>query len=247
MNSVAPASAALIDRPLIYYSPHQDDETLWAGQILAHHRLVGRPVIAVLATDGSTSTIRSALNGEENNGWWRGWHTPARDRTPYMSPEDFAAARDREMLRACAQLDIAPEFVHLRHGERRPYISLDEAEALVLAYEAAYPGAGHWTTWWGDTDPTHATLGTAVRNLRRAGKITDARWVVRRAQASSAPGAVHYDAGTHAEQCRRMAWRACLAYGAWAPPEAYAIGMHSVPSEFEWAMSGAPNVVVRTY
>lgn len=248
MSSVPdPIPAVPTGRPLFFHEPHQDDAALWAAQILAHHALVGREVHIVSATDGSTSTIRHALNGQESNGWWKGYHYPEREGIPYLTPELFAAARDRELITSSIQLGVPAERVHLREGQRGPYISLAEAEALILQYEAMAPGSGHFTTWWGDTDPTHATMGQALLNLRRAGKVTDARWVVRRAQASSAPGAVHYDAGPYAQQCRDMAWRACEAYGSWDPPHTYAIGMHSVPREFEWAMSGAPNVIVRTY
>ncbi|MCQ9178743.1 PIG-L family deacetylase [Streptomyces sp. IBSBF 2953] len=235
-------------RRLYLYTPHQDDETLWSGQIIAHHALVGREVHIVLGTDGSTSAMRDALNGDEANGWWGSSHYPAREGIPApLSPADFAAARDRELLQAAAQLGVPAARVNLRTDTRTANITVAEAKALILANEALTPGAGHYTTWWGDTDPNHSALGTALRELALAGQVTDARWVVRRSQIGSAPGATEYVVPTaYLGQARLMAKCATRCYGAWAPPEAYAIGYHSVQTDMDWAASGASNWIVKT-
>lgn len=244
MSDPVPLTAT--GRALYFYTPHQDDETLWAGQILAHHALVARQVYIVLGSDGSTSAIRYAINGSEPNGWWGGYHYPAREGIPApLSYEAFAAARDRELVQAAAQLGVPRERVHLRVDQRSSTITVTEAERLILQYEALHPGAGHYTTHWTDPDPTHATLGTALRNLKLAGRVSDARWVVRRSQIGTVAGAVEYDAGTYAATARQMAKAACRCYGAWHPPESYAIGRHSVPADLDWAESGAANVIVK--
>lgn len=235
-------------RRLYLYPPHQDDDVLWAGQVIAHHALVGREVHLVLGTDGSTSAMRYALNGEETNGWWGGYHYPSREGIPApLSPEDFAAARDREFLRAARQLGVTPDRVHLRTDTRASSITVDEAKALILSFEALTPGAGHYTTHWTDPDPNHAALGTALRQLALDGTVTDARWVVRRSQIGSVAGAVEYVVpSAYAAQARLMAKQATRCYGAWAPPEAYAIGYHSVQTDMDWAASGASNWIVKT-
>ena len=235
-------------RRLYYYPPHQDDMVLWAGQVIAHHTLVGREVHAVLGTDGSTSAMRDALNGVEANAWWGGYHYPEREGIPApLSPADFAAARDREMLQECAQLGIRPENVHLRQDSRTANLTVDQAKDLILSFEALTPGAGHYTTWWGDTDPNHAALGTALRQLALAGQVADARWVVRRSQIGTAPGAVEYVVpSTYATQAKHMAKCAARCYGAWCPPESYAIGRHSVSADFDWAEAGNNNWIVKT-
>lgn len=239
-------------RRLYFYAPHQDDETLWAGQIIAHHALVGREVHIVLGTDGSTSAIRDALNGVESNGWWGGFHFPQREGIPApMSPSQFAAARDRELLLAAAQLGVPEERVHLRTDTRTANLTVDQAKALILANEMATPGAGHYTTWWGDPDPNHSALGQALRELAAADKVKDARCVVRRSQIgtpeATAAGAVEYGVpSTYAGMARQMVLDATRGYGAWNPAGGtYAIGEHSVHADLAWAASGASNVIVR--
>ncbi len=234
-------------RRLYLYSAHQDDETLWSGQIISHHTLVGREVHIILGTDGSTSAMRDALNGDDSNGWWGGYHYPAREGIPApLSTADFAAARDREMVQAARQLGVTPDRVHLRTDTRTANITVADAKALILANEAATPGAGHYTTHWGDTDPNHAALGQALRELALAGAVSDARWVVRRSQIGTVTGAVEYVLpAAYAAQARFMAKNATRCYSAWAPPEAYAIGYHSVQADMDWAASGASNWIVK--
>lgn len=235
-------------RRLYLYPAHQDDETLWSGQIVAHHALVAREVHIVLGTDGSTSAIRNALNGTDSNGWWGGYHYPIREGIPApLSPADFAAARDLEMLQAARQLGLDTGRVHLRTDTRTASLTVAEATELILSFEALAPGAGHYTTHWTDPDPNHAALGTALRNLALAGAVSDARWVVRRSQIGSVAGAVEYVVpAAYVVQARHMAKAAARCYGAWFPPEAYAVGRHSVPADFDWVESGASNWIVKT-
>jgi len=235
-------------RRLYLYTPHQDDETLWSGQIIAHHSLVGREVHIVLGTDGSTSAMRDALNGATSNGWWGGYHYPTREGIPApLSPADFAEARDRELVQAARQLGVPPDRVHLRTDTRTANLTVTEAKDLILANEALTPGAGHYTTHWTDPDPNHAALGTALRRLALDGAVTDARWVVRRSQIGTVAGAVEYVVPmAYLAQARLMAKNATRCYGAWAPPEAYAIGYHSVQTDMDWAASGASNWIVKT-
>lgn len=235
-------------RRLYLYSAHQDDETLWSGQIIAHHTLVAREVHIVLGTDGSTSAMRDALNGLDSNGWWGSFHYPVREGIPApLSTTDFAAARDREMLRAAVQLGVSTDRVHLRTTERTANITVDQAKTLILANETATPGAGHYTTHWTDPDPNHSALGTALRELALAGSVSDARWVVRRSQIGTVPGATEYVVpSAYAAQAQHMAVCAARCYGAWAPPESYAIGRHGVPTDLDWVESGASNWIVKT-
>lgn len=234
-------------RDVFFYSPHQDDESLWFGQGLAHHSLVGRRVHIVAGTDGSTSAVLAELNGSVANGWWGGFHYPVREGIPVLTAADFAAARDRELVQAARQLGVSPDRVHLRVDERSANITVEQARAMILGFEALTPGAGHYTMHWLDLDPNHANMGVALRQLALAGLVSDARWIVRREQVGSITGAVPYPLPSEfAVAARHMAACAGRCYGAWAPPEAYAIGLGSVGADdFAWA-STASNVYVKT-
>lgn len=221
-------------RPIIFYTPHQDDETLFAGQILAHHAMVGRRVIIVSATDGSTTAMIHTLNGKRSNGWWQGFHYPAREGYGPLTPSDIARARDLELIAAGGLLGAWPNDIHLRPGVREPEITLAQAESMIRHYAALYPDAGHYTTWWGDRDRNHATLGQALRNL----PLKDRRWVARAEYGVGVP----YRAP---EGAKLMARRATSAYRSWAPEQGlFAIGYHSVAPYFAEVEQGRPNYIV---
>lgn len=237
-------------RPVIFYAPHQDDETLFMGQVIAHHALAGRDVHVVLGSDGSTSRIRNALNGLEGNAWWGGSHYPEREFYSTLSTADFAAARDRELVAACGQLGVQPGNIHLELGTRGPTIDVPGAEALIRRYDDLYPDAGHYSMWWGDGDPTHKALGTALRNLAvsEPGTFNDCRWMVRTDQIASSGSVPYALPATTAATIQRMARRAGWAYRSWAPQQGlFAIGYHSVgPSYFDEVERGDALHIVKS-
>jgi len=244
-------------RPIIFFAPHQDDETLWMGTVIAHHALVGREVHVVSVTDGSTSTVRAALNGEKDNGWWPAHdHYPGREDIPYLSPAAFAAARDQELIDACTLLGVTE--VHLDWSvpradgtslTRGANISVAEAEELIHSFALRYPDAGHYTTWWGDTDPNHAAIGQALRNLALttdpARKVIDRRWLVRSGQAP-AGSELYTLPADKADTINGMVRSAVKSYAAWAPRAGrYAIGYHSVPANFLDIEDGKTDRIVK--
>lgn len=248
-TAIDPVPTAPTGRPWIWYEPHQDDGTLSAGQIIAHHVLAGRQVHLVCGSDGSTSRIRDALNGTESNGWWGGYHYPAREGIPYLDPPAFAAARDRELLTGSVQLGVQPENVHLELDARGPTLTVAQATALIRSYEDQFPGAGHYTTHWTDPDPTHAALGTALRQLALTEPATysDCRWVIRRSQIGTVAGAVEYVLpASLATQIVHMTRSAAKCFGAWAPPHYLAVGQHSVAADFAAVGRGESNWIVKT-
>lgn len=244
-------------RPIIFYTPHQDDETLWMGTVIAHHALVGREVHVVSVTDGSTSSIRDSLNGLESNGWWpAGNHYPAREGIPYLSPAAFAAARDEELIDACALLGVTELHIDwtvpLADGTtltRPANIDVPQAEELILHFAEAYPDAGHYTMWWGDTDGNHKNIGKALWNLATttdpARRIVDRRWLVRTGQ--NPVGSELYGLpADKADTINGMVRSAVKAYDAWAPRAGrYAIGYHSVPSYFLDIEDGKTDRIVK--
>lgn len=262
-TAIDPVPLAPTGRPWIFYTPHQDDETLWAGQIIAHHALVGRDVHIVSVTDGSTSVIRRTLNGEEPNGWWGGMHYPRRegiwiapDYQP-LTPGQFAGRRDNEMINACAHLGVPVENIHIGwtstlNGEpftRTSTISELQARQLIRDQEAQHPGAGHYTMWWGDTDTNHANLGKALRWLaiNEADTFKDCRYVVRRSQAGTASGVYKYMISDveDAANALHMAKCAAKAYESFVPPHYLAVAPQSVAGDIDAVKRGEPNWYVK--
>ena len=244
-------------RPIFFYTPHQDDETLWMGTVIAHHALVGREVHVVSVTDGSTSKIRDALNGEITNGYWpAGQHYPIRESIPYLDPPAFAAARDEELIDACAELGVTELHtkwaVPLADGStltRGANISVTDAESLIHDFALRYPDAGHYTTWWGDIDANHAAIGQALHNLAvttdPARKVIDRRWLVRSGQ-TPAGSELYTLPSTLADTINGMVRSAVQSYAAWAPRAGrYAIGYHSVPANFFDIEDGKTDRIVK--
>lgn len=237
-------------RPFIWFEPHQDDGLLWAWKILTHHALAGREVHVVLASDGSTSTIRNALNGTESNGEWGGWHYPPREGYEPLSPADFAAARDRELTAAAGLLGVLPDRIHLEVDWRGPTLDVPRATELIERYATLYPDAGLYTMWWNNPDPTHKALGEALRKLHVADPVRfpDCRWVVRRSQGPTAAGAVQYDVpASLAPSALQMARNACRAFNSWSPGRGmFAVGRQSVAADFDAVLRGDPSWIVKT-
>lgn len=232
--------------PVVFYAPHADDETLWMGQAIAHHAIVGREVHVVLCSTGIGSAALGAINGVTGNSWWGWHHDPAREGYTPLSEAEFGNARDREFLAACGQLGVQAANVHFA-STRGNDIEPGWVASVIADMATKYPTAGHYTTWWGDDHPDHAAVGTALKELRLVDPVLyrDSRWMVKPAQASTAGARVYGLPAESAAEIKRMSIRAAWCYRAWAPPHAYAIGYHSVANMFSAVEQGAPNWIVR--
>jgi LmbE family N-acetylglucosaminyl deacetylase len=221
-------------RPIVFYSPHQDDETLFMGQVIAHHALAGREVHVVLCTNGSTSAVLDALNGVDSNGWWGGWHFPAREGYGPLTRPEFGQARSREFVAAVGQLGVFPQHIHVP-AALPDGITVAAATELMISFADLFarqgePVVGHYTMWWGDPNPDHAHLGQALRDLHgRQPRFADARWLVKPEQAGAAGAAAYQPPPALRPEVLRMTRRSTFPYRSWAPRAGmYAIGYHSV-------------------
>lgn len=233
-------------RPIIFFTPHQDDETLFMGHAIAHHALAGREVHVVLVTDGRTSAARNAINGTASSPWWGGDHYPGREGYATLDEATFSAARTAELRSACGQLGVQPGNVHTA-GLSETGLTVAAVQAVIEAYRAAYPTAGLYTMSWEDAQTNHAACGTALRNLAQADPVhyDDCRWLIKPEHRASVAWSSTYGVpAALAAQVDVMVERAVMAYGAWNPVQgSYAIGWHSVPAYFEQVLAGEPNYI----
>lgn len=105
----------------LWFTPHQDDETLTFGCAIRNHANLGKRNVVVLLTDGSSSGVRAQLG---------------------MSRWRFAEARDDEMRRAVRHLGVLPgdliiPDIRARDGE----LTVDKAKEIILLMLDRFPGA----------------------------------------------------------------------------------------------------------
>jgi LmbE family N-acetylglucosaminyl deacetylase len=249
--------------PVVFYTPHQDDETLFMGQVIAHHASVGREVHVVLCSNGSPSQVLQELNGTiADNTWWGGTHYPAREGYQPLTAAEFGLARTEELIAACGQLGVPRERVHfgLADGSAPTSDLLPDAVSRAWADEvilswtehfeaAGTPAQGHFTTWWKDPHADHAALGQSLHAYRIADPVRWAtgRWLVKPEQAVEAAAQAYAVPAAVATQVTFLSKHAGLCYGAWCPPQSYAIGYHSVGGNgyFAGVTRGDPNHIVR--
>ncbi|WP_141579650.1 PIG-L deacetylase family protein [Actinomadura sp. WMMA1423] len=254
-----PVPANPTGKPIVFYSPHQDDETLFMGQAIAHHALAGREVHVVLLCNGALSGARAMLNGTASSGFWGGYHYPPREGYAPLSEDDFGLARTREFVAACAQLGVPAERVHLGRADAPAATSADLPDGISTSWATdvmqswatrfaaeGWPSVGHYTMWWGDNHADHAALGNALKSLRSSAPaaFVDARWLVKPEQASAAGAAAYTISATYSAMAVQMARRAGWCYRSWQPPACYAVGYHSV-SYFTGPENGTANYIVK--
>lgn len=258
---IDPVPAAPTGRPVVFYSPHQDDETLFMGQVIAHHALAGREVHVVLCSNGASSGARAEINGEVSDGtYWKGYHYPAREGYTPLSLDTFSEARTREFVAACAQLGVPASRVHLGRADAPAATSPDLPDTISTSWATqvmqswadefaalGWPSVGHYTMWTGDDHPDHAALGGALATLHDQDDdhFGDVRWLVKPEQASAAGASVYGLPSGQAAEIVQMARRAGWCYRAWQPAAGcFATGYHSV-SYLSGPEAGAPNHYVR--
>ncbi|MBK6732826.1 MAG: PIG-L family deacetylase [bacterium] len=129
--------------PAIVFAPHQDDETLGCGGLIALKRARGVPVTVVFLTDGRTSHAR------------------------FLEAGELASRRRAEALAACGELGVAAVDVHFldfRDGELTGGIAA--AAARIAGLLRLHPGALLLAPYAGDTTADHqATLAAVLGGI----------------------------------------------------------------------------------
>lgn len=131
--------------PSLVFSPHQDDETLGCGGLIALKRARGVPVTVVFVTDGRTSHAR------------------------YLDPAELARRRRAEAVGACAVLGVPEDqvlFLDFRDGELGAHV--EAAADRIATVLRAHPDHLLLAPYAGDTTSDHqATLAAVQAAVRR--------------------------------------------------------------------------------
>lgn len=231
-----------MSRPVIFYSPHADDETLNMGITIAEHVAAGRDTHVVLMTHGRVTGALDAINGVTLSGYWKVMHDPAFEGYSPLTKADLEQARIREFHHACAQLGVPPSNRHIEYlddpttGET---VTKAEAKAVIQNYVNAYPDADHFTLSYHDIHPDHAAVGQALLELYNDGEIDyNVRFIISMAtrnnyenNGQTPPG--WKDTPTDSTITNKLV-NACRCYAAWAPTVgSFAVGYHSVANQFD--------------
>ncbi len=159
--------------PAIFYTPHQDDETLGMGASIAEHVRAGKAVFVVLLSNGENDLMLTQIRLKYNS---------------KATMQDVINARNNEMIAACQTLGVHRVYI-ANSGLGFPEKNITRA-TLIKQFKATmdymrkwYPNAAHktisgncdsHTTSCGKHD-THRAAATAIHELYNAGAIKDIR------------------------------------------------------------------------
>jgi hypothetical protein len=91
--------------PAIFYTPHQDDETLGMGASIAEAVRKGHPVYVILMTNGKNEGIKQLLNGEHFCDYHQEKHQFN------LSDDAVIKARNDEYIAACKALGVHKIYI----------------------------------------------------------------------------------------------------------------------------------------
>ncbi len=134
-----PLPAGDLQAPAIVFAPHQDDETLGCGGLIALKRAQGVAVSVVFMTDGRTSHAR------------------------WLDGDELARRRRAEAVAACGALGVAEADVHFlgfRDGELSN--NLEAATERVAQLLREQPGRVLLAPYAHDVTPDHLATLAAV-------------------------------------------------------------------------------------
>lgn len=174
------------DRPVLYFVPHQDDEILSLGIDIRNELSRGRKVHIVLMTDGENSEARDLLNGEYDReskfaslagvkikcGLHNVYHDARLEgfQFNHLSFEQFSNLRTNEFQRALAALGVPKEDIHIE-SLHSANINKEGVEEIVKKYIAQYPNADVRSLSWFDGHPTHSLIGQTIQSMEKSGVI----------------------------------------------------------------------------
>lgn len=145
---------------VIYFIPHQDDETLTFGSSIYSHIQAGHTVHVVLLTDGSGTAVGKRLG---------------------LDKETLVNARNLEFHKALAVLGVREKNIH-KMGIQDSTMTVEQAKKIMLDFYKKYPGASLKTYTYTDFHTDHKNAGLALKELSEEGLVNDVRFYVRRGE-----------------------------------------------------------------
>ena len=170
-NSVSQAKSYIYGDVVVFYSQHQDDETLFAGSAIVDAiASVGKEnVYIVLVTDGAQTGVFNS------------------SRYINLTREEKATLRNNEFIAACTKLGIDPNNIRFLNepDESCKFSNLSNA---VLDFESRYNNVTHVAhTYRYDINGQHLQSGKVVYDLFKQGLINDVRFFARTDQGNKIP------------------------------------------------------------
>ncbi len=158
----------------IFYTPHQDDETLFMSSAIINAIDSGVETIIVCVTDGSKSKAINTINERLEN-----------EKIPKIDSKDFVLARNEELLSATGFLGVKKENVYFMNRIDQG-LNYHDIENIVKKFENKYKNATH-ITLIGDsfcntegeesTHIDHRLIGNVVYNMVKSKKLDSARFI----------------------------------------------------------------------
>lgn len=170
-NAVSQAKSYIYGDAVVFYSQHQDDETLFAGSAIVDAiASVGKEnVYIVLVTDGTQTAV---------------FNNP---RYINLTREEKATLRNNEFIAACTKLGIDPNNIRFLN-EPDENCKFGNLSATVLDFEKRYDNVTHVAhSYIYDINVQHMQSGKIIYDLFKQGLIDDVRFFARRDQGYKIP------------------------------------------------------------
>jgi len=229
---------------VLFVGAHPDDETLMAGVAIVEHVIAGHDVHVLVMSRSPGSVVLDELNGAPvPSPWWGVAHDPTAEGYSPLSAVEFGQARIDETAAAVRAMSSGLGTVTLHEAGLAGGWSAADAQAVILATANAINPAGPvWlkthtycvTTPSVEDHPEHIATGLGARQLATADPVRFGNlrhYILPRYWTSAGLAdpriAEKWDLPTDATVAAR-AINGARCYGAWAPPDSYAIGYHSV-------------------
>lgn len=217
----------------LFFTPHQDDETLSMGSAIIEH-VEKSDTHVILCTDGSKSIIRKVLD----DGGLCSYHI--KDVHKYsLSESEFSKDRDEEFKDSCEAMGVKESNIHIEDNRAHDgELNKEKAREIILKYLKEYPDAKVKTVTpfkASGIHEDHRALGEAALELYKEGKIKDLRFYVEPYDYNDFkevnPNVEVWEVLPSQEEKLLSAMNA---YKKWNPESGhYAIGYHSVKSHFD--------------